>query len=71
MTDVNEIKTDLAELKVALTDTDAKLDEIAAFIAALKAGVISQEQLDELGGLVKEAKGIAQKNLTETDDLDQ
>lgn len=81
--EVKQLALDNKQLATELLDVvnaeDLKLDEIRAYIAALVGGgVITQAQLDELGGLLTEAKDIvtagkvkATDNLAETDALDQ
>ena len=74
-----DVKATATELLDVVNAEDLKLDEIRAFILTLQpGGVFTQAQLDELGGLLTEAKDIvtagktkATDNLAETDALDQ
>lgn len=72
MATIEEVKSAVTELTSTLEAVDLKLDEVKAFILALQAGsVVSQEQLDELAGLVLSAKEKASAALAETDALDE
>lgn len=72
MSTVEELKADLELVNANIAASDAKLDEIRDFIAALKAdSVITQEQLDALAALVAAAKGGSAEVLAEADALDE
>lgn len=71
MSTIEDVVADVTELSNTLTQVDLKLDEIAAFIATLQAGVVTQEQLDNLKSLTQSAKDSAAAVLTEADQLDE
>lgn len=71
MATFDEVKQQVTDLGLTLSQVDSKLDEISAYIATLKAGVVTQVQLDELSGMLESAKGLASANLAETDALDE
>lgn len=70
MSTIEEVKTLALDVVAALEATDAKLDEIKTFIETLKAGSVTQEQIDALGVILTSAKDKAAAGLAEADALD-
>lgn len=56
MATFEEVKAGVESAVSSLAALDLKLDEVKAKIDSLSAGVVSQEQLDELAALVNSAK---------------
>lgn len=71
MATIEDLQTSIAGLTTTVEAIDSKLDEVAAYVATLKAGVVSQEQLDALVALVDSAKEKASAVLAEADALDE
>lgn len=70
MATLEEVRAEVTELTTTVEAIDAKLDEVKTFIEGIKAGVVTQEQLDSLAALVGAAKAKAAAVLVETDALD-
>lgn len=70
MATFEELKNSVDNLTNTIIAVDAKLDEVAAFIATLKAGTVTQEQLDSLASQVSAAQASAEAVLGEADSLD-
>lgn len=77
LTSMGEVVPSLQTLSASIDSIDTKTDEIKAFIATLKAGAVTQEQLDQLATLVASTKTAtadaqtkAEKALGDVDALD-
>lgn len=70
MVTLTEVQAQVADLGLTLGQIDSKLNEVAAFIATLKAGVVTQAELDDLSAQIESLKGLASANLAEADALD-
>lgn len=67
MTQIEDITASVDSLTTELQTVNLKLDDIAALIASLKAGQVTQAQLDELASKVAAAKTAADALVTEAD----
>ena len=56
MADIQNLTEDLIAIKTGVTAALAKIEELKAQIAAIPAGVASQEQLDALDVLTEDIK---------------
>lgn len=74
MSTVEQLTADIQALQATVAATDAKLDEVRAFIVNLQStgggGGATQAQIDELAALVGATKTAAEAVLAETDALD-
>lgn len=72
MATLQEALDGLTDLQTAISGTDAKLDEVLAYIQSLQSGsqLVTQQQLDSLVAMIQAAKVSAQAVLAEADTLD-
>jgi chromosome condensin MukBEF complex kleisin-like MukF subunit len=64
MTDVTKLTADLADLKISVDAADAELDNLAAQVAALQVGTVTQAQIDALDASVVALKANLDTTVT-------
>jgi len=69
MATIEEVSTEVSELKSNLESIDVTLNAVAEKIAALVAGQVGQEQIDALAQLVSSAKSLSGSVKTEAEAL--
>ena len=69
MATIQAVFDNVTALNVNLSDIKTKLDGIKDFVASLQASAVSQEQIDQLAGLVDSANQTATGIITEESEI--